>query len=919
MNQISKKREIIDRQSLIAAIDGVLGDDGYDAAKRADILTLLKDTLAAGQGEVRRRFDELGSGAAVLAGNAYLIDQLIRVIYDVATEKAYTAPNRSTSENISVVAIGGYGRAELAPHSDVDIMFLLPYKPTGYTEQVVEFILYMLWDMNLKVGHSTRSIDECIRLAKQDVTIETSLLDARWLWGDQSTFGQFKQKFQSDVMDGRGPAFVEAKLQERDDRHDRMGDARYVVEPNIKEGKGGLRDLQTLYWLNKYLYRVTDVEELVSLNVFTPQDVFRYNKAAEFLATVRCYLHYIAGRPEERLTFDVQKGISEKMGYEDQPESSGVERFMKHYFLIAKDVGDLTRVLCAYLEDKQAKRSFFRMPGFAFRRFKIDGFDVDQGRITLQSDDAFRNDPLKLLRIFAEAQEHDLDVHPYSLRQISEDLDLIDEEFQNDPASNQLFLDILTSTKEPETALRRMNEAGVFGLFIPDFGRVVAQMQFDMYHTYTVDEHTIRAIGILSRIEAGQYTEEMPNVTEALKKIHSRRALYVAVFMHDIAKGRGGDHSELGAELALELCPRLGLDQEETATVSWLVKEHLTMSDTAFKRDVDDPLTIKNFVSVVRSVERLRLLTVLTCVDIRAVGPNTWNNWKSGLLRGLYQRSLEVMSGDQVEENRVHRIAAAKDRLRDALAGWPAEFVEEHISSGYPSYWLTYDTASHLRHAEIVRAAKDQGVSLYIDSRIDDTFKFSEVTVYAPDHPGIFSKIAGVMAISGVTIMDAKIATLSDGMVLDSFSFLDATDSAVTQDDKMKRIFTRIEDVLSDKLHLQEELEKVKASRTSKQDDMFSVAGRVIVDNNASATDTIIEVTGLDRVGFLYDVTAAITALGLKISSAHITTFGEEAVDSLYVKDVFGLKVTHEDKIKRIKIALLDAVEGGQAPAVAAE
>jgi len=908
MNAVTQQRRILDRRSLTATIDTILGEEGYDSQRRQDVVQCLKDALQAGQDEIRARFDAGGSGVEVFSGHAFLIDQLVRVIFDIATERAYPVANKTTSEQLSVVAIGGYGRGELAPHSDVDLMFLQPYKQTPYIEQVVEFMLYMLWDLGLKVGHSTRSVDDCLRLSKTDVTIQTSLLDARWLWGDQKLFGEFMHRFQTDIVDGHGTQFVDNKLAERDDRHERMGDTRYVVEPNIKEGKGGLRDLQTLYWLTKFLYGVSDVADLVPLGVFTPQDVNRFTKAQEFLWTVRCHLHYLAGRPEERLTFDVQKTIAERMNYADREGISEVERFMKHYFLIAKDVGDLTRVLCAVLEDQQKKRSFFRMPGLSFRRTKIDGFDVDRGRITVESDDAFQKDPLKLLQIFAEAQEHDLDIHPQVLRLISNDLGLITNEFREDPEANALFLKIMTSKKDPEKALRRLNEAGVFGKFVPDFGRVVAQMQFDMYHTYTVDEHTIRALGILSRIEAGGYAHDMPNVTQAMKEVHSRRALYVAVFLHDIAKGRGGDHSELGAELALDLCPRFGLNAEETETVSWLVREHLTMSDNAFKRDVDDPQTIKSFVEVIKSVERLRLLTVLTCADIRAVGPTTWNNWKSGLLRGLYLRTLEVLSGDMVSENRSQRVELAKDKLREALSDWPAGDLDTHISSGYPGYWLSYDHATHVRHANIVRTARDQGLNLLIDSRVDDEFEYSEVTIYAPDHPGIFSEMAGAMALSGVTIVDAKIATMSDGMVLDSFSFLDAQDRAVTQSDKMKRIYQRIEDVLAGKLDLKSELETARQSTLGRREEHFSVASRVIIDNQTSATDTIIEVNGRDRNGFLYDVTSVLTDLGLKISSAHITTFGEEVVDTFYVKDIFGLKVTHDSKIEKIRTSLLDAV-----------
>jgi [protein-PII] uridylyltransferase len=909
MNMIRQQRKIIDRLGVVERLEAILGADGYKPERRGALVGEMKTAWQDGFAEVRSRFEASGDGHRAIAENSFLVDQLVRIIFDMATWRVYRAPNLSSAEKMSVVAVGGYGRSTLAPYSDVDLLFLMPYKETPYIEQVVEFMLYMLWDMGLKVGHATRSIGDCIRLAKSDVTILTSLLDARWLWGDQELFAEFQARFKSDLIERGGPAFVEAKMAERDGRHERMGDSRYVVEPNIKEGKGGLRDLQTLFWLVRHLYGVSHIAELAEYDVFTEQDISRYSKARDFLWTVRCRLHYLSGRPEERLTFDVQKVIGEAMGYaEDRAGISGVERFMKHYFLIAKDVGDLTRVLCAVLEEQQKKRSLFRLPGLQFRRVRVDGFVTEGGRIMVENDHAFADDPIKILRIFKEADQHDLDIHPGALRLITQNLNLINRDLRENPAANQIFLDILTSDKDPEIALRRLNESGVFGRFIPDFGRIVAQMQYDMYHTYTVDEHTIRAIGILARLEAGRLGDEMPTMTKAVAEIGSRRALYAAVLIHDIAKGRGGDHSSLGAQVALELCPRLGLESQETETVAWLVQNHLIMSNTAFKRDIDDGKTIQDFVNVVQSVERLRLLAVLTVADIRAVGPNTWNNWKSGLLRGLYQRTLEILSGDRVMENRAARIDAAKDALRARLADWPEAEREAHIATGYAGYWLAYDTGTHARHAEIVAEAKRRNLDLHIDTRHDEEFEYTEVTVYTPDHPGLFSKIAGSMALSGANIMDAKIVTFSDGMALDSFSFVDATGKAYARPARLERLWQRIEDVIAGKLGIAAELAKAGGARTPSREQAFRVAPRVLIDNQASNTDTVIEVNGRDRIGFLYDVTAALYALGLKISSAHVTTYGERVVDSFYVKDVFGLKLAHADKEKAIQARLLQVL-----------
>ncbi len=919
MEKVANQRQIIDRRELSERIEAIIGT-AYKAEKRPQIVVALKEAYAAGVAEIRGRLGETGLGSIVLAANAFLIDQLIRVIYDVA-KHAYPNANPSKGEALAIAAAGGYGRQEQAPQSDIDILFVTPYKVTPSAEQIVEYVLYMLWDLGLKVGHATRSVDECIRLAKRDVTIQTNLLDARWLWGDQPVFADFKKRYQAEVVEGGGPAFVEAKLAERDQRHERMGDARYVVEPNIKEGKGGLRDLQTLQWLVKFLYGADDPETLVAQKVFTEQDANRFAKAREFLWTVRCHLHYHTGRPEERLTFDVQKAIAAAMGYSDRPGVSGVERFMKHYFLIAKDVGDLTRVLCAVLEDRHQKRSLLsRLPGLPRRRNLVDGFVVDdRGRLTIENEAAFTAAPIKMLSLFKVAHEHDLDIHPEALRLITQNLALVGRKLRNDPEANAIFVDILASKKDPENALRKMNEAGVFGRFVPDFGRIVAQMQYDMYHTYTVDEHTIRAIGILSRLEAGKYIKEMPNATQAMKEIKSRRALFVALFLHDIAKGRGGDHSEIGGQIALELGPRFGLDAEETETVSWLVLHHLLMSDTAFKRDIDDQRTVQAFADQVQSVERLRLLLILTVADIRAVGPGIWNNWKAGLLRGIYLRTMQILSGDQLVENRAARIERAKQELRAQLPQWSEEAREAHIATGYPAYWLSYDTKTHVRHAEIVRQAKEKDLALHVDAHHDPVNHYTELTVYTPDHGGLFSEIAGAVALAGANIIDAKIVTLADGMALDTLSIHDATGQEFSDETRLMRLKQKIEDVLRGRIRLARELEKASKQGLFKKNSPFTIPPRVLIDNNGSDTDTIIEVNGHDRVGLLYDVTSALTALGLKITSAHVATYGERAVDSFYVKDLFGMKLERDTKLKQVRTRLLEALTQRDEEAAAAK
>lgn len=907
-SKIKNQRAIIDRQEIIGRLEALIAQAPPKAQRRGLTLDIFKQAFQTGFDEVHRRFDLHGQGSQTVRENCFLIDQLVRLVHDFAVQYEYPAGAATTGQVMSVVAVGGYGRGELAPKSDIDLLFLLPYKRTSHCEQIVEYMLYMLWDLGLKVGHSTRSVDECIRQAKGDLTIRTALLETRWLWGDQTLFAELKRRYRSDVAAGSGEEFVESKLSERNERHAKLGEARYVLEPNIKEGKGGLRDLHTLYWIAKYLYAVTDVGELVGRGLLSADAASRFAKAQSFLWTVRCHLHYLTGREEDRLTFDVQQEISRRMGYTDHGGTLGVERFMKHYFLIAKDVGDLTRILCALLESQNKRKPRLLFP-LMHRAKKIDGFRLEANRLDVMDEQDFTREPIQMIRLFHSALEHDLDIHPHAMSLVTENLKRIDNKLRNDPEANRLFVEMLTSRKDPEVALRHMNEAGVLGRFVPDFGRVVAQMQYDMYHVYTVDEHTIQALGLLHRVEQGVLAEELPIASEVVGTLYSRRALYLAVFLHDIAKGRNGDHSLLGADITLKLGPRLGLTDEETETASWLVRHHLLMTRTAFKRDVDDPKTIADFVSVVQSPERLKLLMVLTVADVRAVGPGVWNNWKAGLLTDLFHRALDLMSGGIGVERREARVEAAQNGLRAQLVSqWPPEEIEAHLARGYPSYWVSFDAASHLRHARLIRQAEATNAPLTIDSRVISAHGVTEITIYTGDHPGLFAQIAGGMALSGASIVDAKIITMTNGMALDTFVIQDAGGAAFDSSSRLAKLISNIEQALSGRLRFDRELAKRRASAQSRTR-VFKVPPRVLIDNKASAGHTVIEVNGRDRIGLLYDITAAMTRLNLQIASAHISTYGERVVDVFYVKDVFGLKVEHERKIREIRDMLVTALK----------
>ncbi len=916
MATVLKQRDIVDVSVLREAIDAQFGESSPTKEVRHALFLTIKRALEEGKAEIRQRFEAGGKngGDEAVHAQAFLMDQLLKFAIEITTERVYPTANPTQAERICAVAIGGYGRGELAPSSDIDLLFLMPYKITPRIEQIVESILYLLWDLGLKVGHATRSMDDCIRLGKQDITIRTSILEARLLWGNQALYAEMRQRFWDEIAKDTGAGFIEAKLAERDQRHQRMGDSRYVLEPNVKDGKGGLRDLQTLFWIAKYVYRVETVADLVEKGVLNTREAAGFARAQGFLRAVRCHLHYLTGRGEDRLTFDMQREIGERLGYKDRAGTSGVERFMKHYYLTAKTVGDLTRIFCAALEAEQRRPTRLSRIGFDFFRRELDGYPLEAGRVSIKSGGEFTKNPVRILELFRVAQKHDLDVHPRALRLITRHLRLIDQ-IRDDADANRLFVEMLTAKKGAEITLRRLNEAGVFGRFVPDFGRVVAQMQHDMYHVYTVDEHTIFAIGILHGIEAGRNKDDMPVASEAIHKISSRRALTVATFLHDIAKGRGGDHSVLGAEVADTLCPRLGLSEEETETVSWLVRHHLMMSRIAFHRDLSDPKSISDFAEQVQSLERLRLLLLLTVVDIRAVGPNVWNNWKASLLRELYYATEAVLSGGHDTTGRERRIGGFKQAAREALTGWRDDEIEPFLELGYPSYWLSLDTETHVRHAGFIRRAEATQDPISFDTRIDRSNGVTELTIYTADHPGLFSSIAGAMALSGANIVDAKIFTMTNGMALDIFSIQDSGAGAYAEKTALTRLRKRIEDTLTGHLKPYRELAKKPAIATRAR--AFNVALRVLINNTASRTHSVIEINGRDRPGLLYKITHVLTELGLQISSALITTYGERAVDVFYVKDAFGMQITHEGKLEQIRMALRKSLEDdGAGPVV---
>ncbi|WP_235091033.1 [protein-PII] uridylyltransferase [Sphingomonas lutea] len=901
-DSIAKPRAVIDRRTVAARLAVV---EDADAA-----VAVLRAALDAGREEVAARFArDPSDGRSVAGATAFLHDQIVRLAFDFVTRDVAD----TSGDTFALVGLGGTGRGEMAPFSDVDLMFLTPGAPTDTQGIAAEAVLHLLWALKLKVGHSIRSIDQLIDLAKSDMTVRTAFLESRWIWGDSAPFDAAMARYRKEVVTGTAAEFVAAKLAERDARHVRMGDSRYVVEPNVKDGKGGLRDLHTLYWIGKYVHGVAHPSELVGAGLLSAAEYRKFDRAERFLWAVRCHLHMLAGRAEERLGFEHQRQIAALMNYADRPGKNAVERFMRFYFLNARAVGDLTGLFLAQLDEQLGKSGFrFALPTIRRRPKRLAGLVLDRGRLSIPSDNYFKSDPVRLIELFALAAREQLEIHPSAMRAAARDAALIDRAVRDDPRANQLFLEVLTCINKPELVLRWMNEAGVFGRFVPDFARVVAQMQFDMYHHYTVDEHSIRAIGLLAAIERGDLKQDHPLSTAILKQIGSRRLLYVAVLLHDIAKGRGGDHSVLGAEIALKLCPRLGLDAAETETVAWLVRYHLLLSATAFKRDLADPKTIEDFVHQVQSPERLRLLLVLTVVDIRAVGPGVWNDWKRTLLRTLFEAAEERLRLGHKQHGRAEMVARRQAELADAL-GWKASAIRAHARRLPDSYWLAEPLPWQTANARQVAAAEarigEAKPSVVVED--DPDSGATRVSVFTSDREGLFYRICAGLAAAGANIIDARIHTTRDGLALDNLLVLDGRGQAYSDRRLRTRLVKAVEAALAGGDAPPLPVTQARGGR----DAAFRVAPSVTIADRASTRTTVVEVNARDRPALLAGLARAIHQQGHRIHSAHIATYGERAVDVFYLSRADGKKLDESDMARLREGLLAAASEGAEAKA----
>ena len=874
--------------------------------ERGKLVSLLKELKSKGFDRISFELSKNPLKARkAISSYAFLTDCLVTSAWKFATEIQFPSHNPTEAEKLSIISVGGYGRREMAPFSDVDLLFLTPYKMTPWSENVIETVLYLLWDLKLKVGHSSRSIKDCLRLGSEDYTIRTAMLEHRFVCGDINLASQLNEKLWKNLFSGTAKDFISAKLIERENRHEKHGQ-RYMVEPNVKEGKGGLRDLQSLYWIAKYVYQTQNISDLVDLNVFRSDEYLQFEQAEEFLWAVRCQMHHLADRAIEQLSFDLQVEVASAMGYHDSRDQRAVEIFMQDYFRHATRVGDLTRIFLTSLEAVHAKdeplleRIFKRKP-------KIDNdYIVIHNRLAIKSEKEFLTNPINLLKLFSEALRTGLLIHPNAMRLVSANLAMVNNEFRASTEAQQIFLELLLKHGNPERALRRMNELGFLAKFIPEFEPIVAMMQFNMYHSYTVDEHTIQCLKTLAQIEKGELVEELPIASSILKDGVNRKVIYIALLLHDIGKGRSDDHSILGAKIAKQVSPRLGLNKQETETVEWLVRYHLLMSDMAQKRDISDPRTVRDFAKAVQSVKRLNLLTVLTVCDVRSVGPDTWNNWKATLIRQLYAETKAILEQGAEALNRENRMTEAKKALREKLSEWDNKDIKIETGRHYPPYWQGFQVDAQFAFAKLLRnlGADEIKIELTPDTDRDAT----RICFALSDHPGIFSRLAGALALVGANVVDARSYTSKDGFATAAFWIQDGDGSPYNQA-RFSRLRRMIEKTLSGEVITREAIKE--RDKFKKREKAFKVPTSITFDNEGSEIYTIIEVDTRDRPGLLFDLTRTLANMNVYIASAVIATYGEQVVDSFYVKDMFGLKFHSESKQKKLEQNLRQAITLG--------
>ena len=860
--------------------------------------TELKNLYEIRNKKLLENFKKNINGLKLVNRRSILLDE---IIYKCYKQNVKYFKKNIKNFKFSIIATGGFGRKELAPHSDIDILFLHSFKNKKNLKNFVKPILHTLWNLGLRVGYATRTPHECILYSKKEIDVCTSILESRFIVGNKNIYKSLMKQYKNKIVERYGKKFIKEIFLEREKRLNETGDTTYLLEPNVKNGKGGIRDLQTLDWIGKFFYKIKNLNNLINYKILDKNSVESFSKAKKFFWSVRSYLHILSERPNEQLSFEFQNLIAKKLGYKKTTTLLPVEKFMKEYFLFAKKVSDLIRIYCSFIEDKEKL-----IPNTKIKKSKeieFENFIIENKRIDFSKNFRFKNIFLNncdsFFRILEIAQKKNLDIHPKATRLILDNIKRVEKKIKGNKKFLLLFLKILTSKNKTEKFLRLMSDLGLLGIIIPDFKRISGQMQFGGFHTYTVDEHTLKAIGYINDIEMKKNLKENLLYSKIFSEVISTRILYIAMFFHDLGKGMGKDHSIVSSEIAKNFCSHIEIDQTEKNIIVWLIRNHLLMNKISQKRDIDDSNIIFEFGKKVQSLEQLKLLFIFTVTDMKATGKTIWNAWNKYPLEQLFMKTRNLFLGSPINVNK-KIIEAVKLKLKRDKNLYSRNKIENFSKVLPKEIYLNNDKKKIIKFLEIIQKSKQKTcIKIFQNKQKLAT----EIIIYTKDKPGLLYKLSGAVTVSGFNVVEAKISTLNNGMALDILWVRDLNGFMLDSLYHFSKLKKKILEILSNDNLLEEEIENEREKNLKKN--LFNINTKIFIDNDSSKKHTILEINAFDRIGLIYDLTKKLYKLGFEISSAKILTLGKGANEIFYIQDFRGNKIISNKKIDKLKTSIM--------------
>ncbi len=845
------------------------------------------------------------SGETVVQNLTAMVDTLIRKLFrSIVRDVVHSGRGR---ERLTLIAIGGYGRGELNPYSDIDLMFLYSGKDQARVEDIAQKLLYFLWDMKLDVGYSVRTLQDCVEMSAADLTVRTALLDARVLAGSRILFRDFEKVMLTQILTKRSDNFIREKVAELRKRREKYGSSVYLLEPNVKESEGGLRDLHAALWVAKIKYKVANPRDLIVKGVMTEEELATYHEALSYLWRIRNELHFFSGRKNDQLTFEAQARLAAFFGYQDNGRTLAVEEFMRDYYLHATKVEHISSSLIAACTRRE--EGALKILGYFIRRHVGEGFYIIKGELVIPDESVIDKEPARLMKIFEHSQKHGVVISVAAKSLIRRSLHLVNDKFRRNKDVNQSFFAILRSDKDVSETLRLMHHLEFLNRFIPEFSHIHCKVQHDLYHIYTVDIHSLFAVDETLKLLRGEREQELPLLTRLAREVDKRELLLLAVLFHDIGKGEGGSHAEKGADMIPTIARRMGLSREDGERLEFLVRNHLLMAHIAQRRDLHDEKMIIQFVRQMEKSENLKMLYLLSYADIRAVGTDVWTEWKAMLLQELYEKSFNVLErGDFKLEAHSERVKSVKRKALEILGEeYPVAAVKEELKAMTIRHLLSNPPQVIAEHVKSLLALDQDKIVTRVVHETEGGY--SNLTICTFDVPGLFSMITGVMAANGINILGAQIHTSSNGKVLDILQVNSPQGFVITEENRWKRVEEDLRQVLAGKVQVADLVARRQRPTLLTERAKPRFSSRVEIDNDVSSDYTVIDIYTHDKVGVLYQITSTLTELGLYIGISKISTKVDQVADVFYVKDIFGHKITNPERLEEIRDRLVKAVE----------